>query len=59
MTQFFNLGLSSTFMTLNVNNSEKNIFKNFYITLKINQDLNQNSETYIPQEYYRAHPLEI
>ena len=59
MSQNSNLGLSFIFMTLNVNNSEKIVFKNFYITLKINQDLNHYFETRFPRGYYKEHSLEV
>ena len=59
VSQIFNLGLSYIFMTQTVNNGEKYICQNFYITLKKNQDLNQNFETRFPQEYHREHSLLI
>ena len=34
-------------------------FQNFYITYKINQDLNQNFEMCFPRGYYEEHIQEI
>ena len=50
MSQIFDLGPSYVFMIQNINNSEKIIFQNFYITYKNNENLNQNSETRFPRK---------
>ena len=44
MSQNFDLGPSYIFMVCSVNNNEENMSEIFYITYKINQDLNQNCE---------------
>ena len=57
MSQNFDLGLGFIFMMQNIKKGEKIFLHIFYITLKNNQDLNQNFETCFPREYYREHAL--
>ena len=59
MSQIFDLGHSFIFMTLNVNNRDKIIFLNFYITYKLNKGLYQKFETCFPRGMYKEHILGI
>ena len=59
MSQNFDLGPGFIFYGIKHKNSEKIFLQIFYITLQMNQDLNQNVETSFPRELYRDHALSI